>query len=200
VIAALYVAEGGPYCGLPDVDPWTEDRDARTYPGPWSVVAHPPCAAWGRYSKPTPTSTARGPLRGDNGGCFAAALAAVRAWGGVLEHPRDSAAWGVFGLAVPDVRGWTPDAGLFGGAHPGGSAWVCCAEQGHYGHQAQKPTWLYYVGHTRPAPLVWGPSTVPARSGDSPRRGILERMSRRQRLLTPVPFRDALLALARGAR
>jgi hypothetical protein len=43
VIAALFVATNGPYFGLPDVDPWDVTRDARTYPGPHPVVAHPPC-------------------------------------------------------------------------------------------------------------------------------------------------------------
>lgn len=49
MIAALYVARGGCYFGLPDVDPWGEERDARKYAGPWPVVAHPPCERWGRY-------------------------------------------------------------------------------------------------------------------------------------------------------
>jgi hypothetical protein len=49
VIAALYVETGGCYYGLPDVDPWDLARDARTYAGPWPVVAHPPCERWGRY-------------------------------------------------------------------------------------------------------------------------------------------------------
>lgn len=31
MIAALYVASGGCYFGLPDVDPWDEKRDAGTY-------------------------------------------------------------------------------------------------------------------------------------------------------------------------
>src|SRR5437868_6017010 len=48
VIAALYVQTGGVYYGLDDVDPWDEVRDARLYPGPWPVVAHPPCARWSR--------------------------------------------------------------------------------------------------------------------------------------------------------
>lgn len=38
-IAALYVQRDGVYYGLPDVDPWDEERDARLYAGPWPVVA-----------------------------------------------------------------------------------------------------------------------------------------------------------------
>ena len=47
-VAALYVETNGVYYGLPDVDPWDEERDARLYDGPWPVVAHPPCARWVR--------------------------------------------------------------------------------------------------------------------------------------------------------
>ena len=49
MIAALYVQSNGVYADLAGVDPWYEARDARTYAGPWPVVAHPPCARWGRY-------------------------------------------------------------------------------------------------------------------------------------------------------
>lgn len=49
MIAALFVQRGGVYFGLPDVDPWDEQRDARLYAGPLPVVAHPPCQRWGRY-------------------------------------------------------------------------------------------------------------------------------------------------------
>lgn len=48
-IAALFVATGGCYFGLPGIDPWDKARDARLYAGPWPVVAHPPCERWGRY-------------------------------------------------------------------------------------------------------------------------------------------------------
>ena len=48
MIAALYVAKGGCYSGLPGVDAWDEERDARRYAGPWPVVAHPPCQRWGK--------------------------------------------------------------------------------------------------------------------------------------------------------
>ena len=33
MIAALFVVKDGPYIGLPDIDPWTKERDARLYPG-----------------------------------------------------------------------------------------------------------------------------------------------------------------------
>lgn len=189
MIAALFVQATGVYSRRPDVDAWPEDRDARRYSGPWPVVAHPPCASWGRYAKPTPESRAKGPLLGDDGGCFEAAVRAVRTYGGVLEHPRDSKAWATFGLPVPHPTGWTP--ALF---TPG---FVCLVEQGHYGHAAQKPTWLYYVG-PNPPDLTWGPSTVAPRPGSS-RRGVLECLSKRERAATPAPFADLLINLAHGA-
>ena len=80
-IAALYVAKGGCYFGLEGVDPWDEERDARLYDGPWPVVAHPPCQRWGRYWSGGPKPKVRREL-GDDNGCFSAALASVRRFGG----------------------------------------------------------------------------------------------------------------------
>src|SRR5882672_11456300 len=100
MVAALYVARDGAYWNLPDVDPWDAERDARLYAGPWPVVAHPPCERWGRYWHGGPSARIRR-MKGDDGGCFAAALAAVRKWGGVLEHPADSHAWRAFSLNRP---------------------------------------------------------------------------------------------------
>ena len=45
MVAALYVQRGGSYYGIPGVDPWDEQRDARGYDGPFPVVAHPLVAA-----------------------------------------------------------------------------------------------------------------------------------------------------------
>lgn len=80
-VAALYVASRGCYYGLDDVEPWgLPDRDAREYAGPHPVVAHPPCTRWCRLAGLVEARW--GYKRGDDGGCFAAALASVRRWGG----------------------------------------------------------------------------------------------------------------------
>src|SRR6478609_11904694 len=136
MIAALYVEKDGAYFGLPGVDPWDEARDARKYAGPHPIVAHPPCQRWGRFWHGSTRKPHQFQL-GDDGGCFAAALASVRKWGGVLEHPAHSSAWRAFWLSEPHRAGWSV-ADDFGG-------WTCQVEQGHYGHRARKATWLYAV-------------------------------------------------------
>ena len=198
MIAALYVMHGGVYYGLPDVDPWDEERDARLYAGPHPVVAHPPCERWGRYWSGGPSARVRR-TKGDDGGCFAAALASVRTWGGVLEHPEASSAWQAHGLLAPLRGGGWSAAG-------DGIGWTCCVEQGHYGHRARKATWLYAVGTELPS-LRWGPAAARLDDGyhsaEERRRavktGICQRLSKRQRAATPLPFRDLLLSLARSA-
>lgn len=188
IVAALFVETNGCYFGLEDVDPWDVHRDARLYPGPWPVVAHPPCERWGRWA---------GPQIGQDGGYFAAALSAVRRWGGVIEHPEASAAWRFFDITLPPRSGgWVPADG-----HGGRT---CCVEQGHYGHRARKATWLYAVGLPTPE-LRWGRSeaTIKPRPGRDPVRerriGAVQRLCRAERRRTPHPFRDLLLAMARTA-
>jgi len=200
VIAALYVQTNGCYYGLDGVDPWDVERDARKYAGPWPVVAHPPCERWGRYWSGGPSARVRR-QKGDDNGCFAAALASVRAWGGVLEHPEASHAWTAFGLNKPPrAGGWIP-ADFHGG-------WTCCVEQGHYGHRARKATWLYAFGVALPE-LKWGTCGTKERmdegfhSAEERRRavrtGVCQRLSAKQRAATPIEFRDVLLSIARTA-
>lgn len=108
MIAALYVETNGCYFGLAGVDPWDEARDARTYAGPHPVVAHPPCQRWGKMWFGQPLHISRGGAKkalGDDGGCFAAALAAVRKFCGILEHPEHSHAWRHFGFNKPSRGG-----------------------------------------------------------------------------------------------
>lgn len=82
-VAALYVDTDGAYAGIPGVELWDEIRDARLYGGPHPVVAHPPCQRWGRYWHGAPRKPHQYE-KGDDAGCFLAALAAVRLWGGGL--------------------------------------------------------------------------------------------------------------------
>lgn len=202
-VAALYVDPRGIYATLPGVECWGLDRDARLYPGPHPVVCHPPCERWGKYWHGGPSARVRR-VKGDDGGCFASALASVRAWGGVLEHPEFSAAWSAHGLLAPPYFGGRCVADDVGG-------WTCRVEQGHYGHRARKGTWLYAVGVELPS-LRWGASDARVRldagfhsaaervrAKDRPRQTI-ERMDKRERAATPAAFASLLVAMARTAR
>lgn len=207
MIAALYVKKGGTYYNLPGVDPWDESRDARQYDGPWPVIAHPPCQRWGKmwFGQPlTVNRTGVRKIKGDDGGCFAAALDAVRTYGGVLEHPWGSHAWPHFGLAVPSRTGGWIMAGLDGG-------WTCCVEQGRYGHYARKPTLLlvYGLDPDELPELDWGigeprfPQSAIDRYGltKCKRAGELAfkggGTDRAARIGTPSSFRELLLSIAR---
>jgi len=202
MIAALYVETDGSYF-IPGIDPWDEARDARKYAGPWPVVAHPPCQRWGRYWHGAPNKPHQYKL-GDDGGCFAAALAAVRLWGGVLEHPEGSHAWKAFRLNAPPRSGGWVAADFEGG-------WTCYVEQGHYGHMSRKGTWLYAHGVDLPS-LTWGPGEQRIHPVALERHGY-EKARRigmmamvggkdktRIRNATPEPFRDLLISIARSAR
>lgn len=191
-VAALYVERGGVYWNLPGVDAWDEARDARLYDGPYPVVAHPPCNRWCLLA---PLNAAQYGLPvGEDDGCFAAALAAVERWGGVLEHPAYSLAWPAFGLPRPHRGYWR--AAL---DRPG---WVTEVSQSAYGNQTRKRTWLYYVGSDPPA-LDWrdvpgerivsdlGPGGS-RRRGDEWEPGIQYDAAS----ATPESFRDALLGMA----
>ncbi len=203
MIAALYVEKDGCYAGLPGVDPWPEERDARLYAGPHPVVAHPPCQRWGRYWRGSPYAVARGlndKKKGDDGGCFQATLEALRRFGGVAEHPADSAAWDAFGLNKPPRSGGWVVADWFGG-------WTCYVEQGFYGHFSRKPTWLLAYGCKLPS-LRWGQGDQKISDEDiekygyekARRRGVMVKVggggNDRDRSATPIPFRDLLLSIA----
>ena len=198
-IAALYVESNGPYAGLDGVEVWDEDRDARTYAGPHPVVAHPPCARWSVLAGLC--EAVHGIPRREDGGCFAAALAAVRKHVGVLEHPASSEAWRWFGMCKPPSSGGWVNADWIGG-------WTCCVAQRNYGHRARKRTWLHASGF-KPPSLTWGdgPQTEfilrGGRTGDErARRGgmVQNRLSHSARAETPEPFRDLLMSMARSVR
>jgi hypothetical protein len=156
-VAALYVDPRGHYPSI-CLDVWCSDRDADQYPGPFPVVAHPPCGQWGslrRLATPDPRTMESGPI----------AFSHVRRWGGVLEHPARSLLFRTCGAPGP---GELPDS------HGG---WTLEILQGRFGHPAPKLTWLYIVGVGADAlPPAPGPDTSFTR---------VESLSRRARRLTP---------------
>ena len=150
--------------------------------------------------------TPRQKVLGDDNGCFAAGLSAVRTWGGILEHPEASHAWAHHGLTKPPKGGGWIRADEYGGL-------TCCVSQGAYGHRAIKATWLYTRHPTdtawRPPELKWGKPNgdfVRLEEGyhskeeraRAVRTGACQRLSHKQRAATPIPFRDLLLDIARS--
>ena len=127
LVTVLFARADSVYKRLPGCDVFDEKRDARTWRGGSSVVAHPPCRLWGRlykFAKPAPGEKELALY----------AVGSVRQFGGVLEHPSESKLWQASDLPLP---GCGKDS--FGG-------WTLEIEQFHWGHKAQKRTWLYIVG------------------------------------------------------
>lgn len=185
MIAALYVERGGPYFGMSDVDPWDLERDARKYDGPHPIVAHPPCGPWGAL---------RHLYKGTEHDLAPVAIAQVRRFGGVLEHPRRSLIWDHCEVPYPGTR-----VDEFGG-------WTIDVNQVDWGHVARKPTRLYFVGVERcalrfPPPLApthWMSGTRnPNHRGGRVPPGI-KVCSAQQRRRTPPAFARWLVDLARS--
>jgi hypothetical protein len=176
-VAALFVRRDSVYAELAQ-ECFDIDRDARTYAGPWPVVAHPPCRAWGRLrhlAKP----------RHDERELARFAVDAVRRWGGVLEHPHGSRLWPEAALPLP----YAPlDA--WGG-------WSLLVRQQWFGHPAPKPTLLYIVGRPRLSvtDLLRRPGALLRRPG-----GATQRLSAADRERTPPAFAAWLCELAAGCR
>jgi hypothetical protein len=186
IVAALFVETGGCYFGLEGVDPWDHARDARRYEGPHPVVAHPPCDRWHQLS--AVNNKRWGFVINEDGGCFASALAAIRKWGGVLEHPAESRAFKFHHVPEPTTRGWqlTLDGD-----------WIAEVDQAAYGHRARKRTWLIYSGANPPPELNWREAKGSHQIGLFDQR--LPQLPKAERAATPHAFRDALLRMARAA-
>ena len=191
-VAALYVQPKGTYSTMPDVEMWDEARDARLYDGPHPAVAHPPCQLWvnfaalnfkrygGEHNRP-----------GNDGGCFAAALAAVRTWGGVLEHPASSNAFPAHGLRRPSGLGWD---------RVNMREWTCEVWQSapRYRHKARKRTWLLYCGNQPPFELDWTRQPGTHQIGWFDR--IKPTLGKKEASATPEGFARELIGLAKWSR
>lgn len=184
VVAALYVDPRGPYPKLPFVDCWDAERDATRYVGPHPVVAHPPCGPWGAFAHLCQKSE-------QNPELAIRAVAQVREFGGVLEHPHNSRLFEAQKLPPP---GEGPDE--FDGV-------TVEVDQLHWGHVAHKRTWLYCVRCPLPGNPPY-PDKTPTHDlmGGRGRnagadRGNLKEASAELRRRTPVEFARTLVAMAR---
>jgi hypothetical protein len=97
---------------------------------------------------------------------------------------------------------------------PEHNGWTCYVEQGHYGHESRKPTWLYAClpSETALPELEWtrGEQRIPQWMIDrygyekARRIGVVAMVGgkdkTRIRNATPEPFRDLLISIARSAR
>ena len=187
-VAVLFARRDSIYKVMPGVDVYDIERDARTYDGPWPVVAHPPCRAWGRLrhmANPRP----------DERNLARLAVALVREFGGVLEHPQASTLWPAQMLPEPGRRD------EFGG-------WTLPIVQMWWGHRAEKATRLYVVG-CEPAdipvmPLMLGDAeAVCGTSGrrlDGTRNTGRPEISKAEREHTPPELARWLVELARSCK
>lgn len=197
-VAAIYVDRLGPYFGLLGSEfCWDVDRDARTYDGPWPVVAHPPCGPWGRLKHL---------YKGTEHDCGPRAVEQVRLFGGVLEHPAGSKLWNACGLPHPDfAKGTCVWLDAWGG-------YTIEVNQCEWSHVARKRTWLYLV---RVPSAAIEPPPYPDRepthwiSGGRGRKGKkakttpvpdgIKVCSAQQRRRTPPLFAEYLVRLASSA-
>lgn len=179
-VSVLFARSDSIYKTMPGCDVWDAERDALCWPGGSPIVAHPPCRAWGRlrqFAKPR-----------DGEKLLAIySVAMIRSFGGILEHPAESTLWSHMGLPRP---GEFPDS--FGG-------WTLELEQFHFGHRAEKATWVYMVGckpsELPPVPRREGRATHCIRPTKSYPR--LPSVTKREREATPPAFAEWLCEVAR---
>lgn len=184
MIQALYIDPRGPYPALLGAgNTWDQVRNALAYEGPDPVVAHPPCGPWGRLAKF---------CKNDDPACAIRAIAQVRTFGGVLEHPKGSKLWTAFDLPLP-------------GEHPDAWGFTLDVEQVSWGHVARKPTWLYVCGfsdrvaleseiRTGGTPTHWVRDV--SRAQGQKRPAWIKMCSKEQRRRTPLAFAEWLISIA----
>jgi hypothetical protein len=172
MVAILCASKKSVYKSIDGLDVYDVDRDCRTFTGGQPVVAHPPCRAWSRFcrhqAKPLPGEKELAPFCVD----------AIRANGGVLEHPAYSLLWDELGLPKP--------------SQPcRGELWSIEVLQRWWGHRQTKRTWLLVSG-LKPADLP--PIPYQLRAGGDKRRWQL--MSKAERMATPRAFAEWLIDAA----
>jgi len=177
-VAALYVRADSIYkkkC----IECYDIERDARIYAGPYPVIAHPPCRAWGHLkglAKPRPGEKDLALL----------AVQQVFEYGGVLEHPSGSSLFKeprLLSTLGPDT-------------------FFMSVNQHWWGHKAEKRTLLYISGITpKQMPAVSLSldaitHVVVSSRFKSGRRKSLPELSKAARERTPDRFAEWLIQVA----
>jgi hypothetical protein len=124
------------------------------------------------------------------------ALQQVYAWGGVLEHPKGSQLWDACELPKPNQI----EVDTFGG-------WTIEVNQVWFGHKCLKPTWVYICPIRKGRTLRADVASEVDRLADRKRlashiiagnaRSGKPSASLRMRTLTPEPFAQWLISIAR---
>lgn len=127
-VPVLFARKNSIYNQIPCCDVWDISRDAMTWPGGRPLIAHPPCAQWGRLRGLAKNSQVE-----KNYAIHAVDL--IRKYGGVLEHPAGSILWKDENISLPRIGHY--DA--FGG-------YTIAMPQYWFGHKAMKHTWFYILG------------------------------------------------------
>lgn len=181
MIAVLFARRDSVYKQFGQCDVFDADRDARTYEGGRSVVAHPPCRSWGALrclAKPEPGERENARW----------AVGQVQKWGGVLEHPARSTLWPDMDLPVPGQRD--------------GYGFTLPVDQWWWGHKAKKSTWLYICGvemcDLPPIPYAMGEAEFVVNSSRGT-RGRRPEITKAEREHTPIELARWLVQVAEMA-
>lgn len=129
MITVLCVRKDSIYKKL-DCDCYDKEWDMNIWLGGNSVIAHPPCAQWGKFRQFATDNQVEKQLA-------IKCINLVRKWGGIIEHPSSSKIFG-----YPASEEILPLPGLrdkWGG-------YSICINQHWFGHQCEKKTLLYIVG------------------------------------------------------
>lgn len=182
-VAALFVREDSIYKNFPEIDCYDIKRDARSYSGSLPIIAHPPCRAWGKlkhFAKPRP----------DEKDLARFSIKKIRELGGVLEHPYGSTLFKE--LFLPKPGNYDPYGGF-----------TLELDQYHFGHKAQKKTWIYINGiNPNEVPVIpklngeaqFVVSSSKYRKGDE---GYRKRITDKERESTPLKFANFLFEIAK---
>lgn len=228
MIAALFVETNGVYFNLPNIDPWDKTRDARKYKGPHKVIAHSPCERWGRYWSGGPSALVRREKGDDDGCFASALESvrtyggilehpegspSVRTFG-ILTPPKGGA-W----IFAGDGLGWSccVEQGHYG--HPARKAtWLYAVgitlpslkwgsssnprssflDLGFHSKEERAAFYRPPKGMSqelRQKRKAWMQAKEEA---EGKALCVPERLSKKERLTTPILFRDLLISLVEG--